>query len=183
MIKEHYLQTATHFASPHCDARPEAEAISLLVIHCISLPEGCYGTPYVKDLFLGNLDTSEGSGFEPLAGLTVSAHLVIRRNGQVEQYVPFNQRAWHAGQSSYCGRRRCNDFSIGIELEGTDKQPYTAVQYQQLVTITELLLAHYPALSRDRIVGHQHIAPGRKTDPGMAFDWSHYLTQLQTNNT
>lgn len=182
MIKEHYLQNATHYASPHYDARPEAETISLLVIHCISLPEGQYGTPYVKDLFLGTLDTSAGSGFEALDGLRVSAHLVIRRDGQIEQYVPFDQRAWHAGQSCYGGRQRCNDYSIGIELEGTDKQPYTAAQYQQLIAVTQLLMAQYPALTHDRIVGHQHIAPDRKTDPGEGFDWAYYLTQLQTNN-
>jgi AmpD protein len=108
----------------------------------------------------------------------VSAHCVIRRDGTLEQYVPFDKRAWHAGQSRYCGRKRCNDFSIGIELEGTDQSAYTDKQYQCLVEVTELLLMHYPKLNRRRIIGHEHIAPGRKTDPGSGFDWPRYLNQL-----
>lgn len=177
-IKNHWLTDARWVPSPHCDTRPDADDISLLVIHCISLPEGQFATPYVEQLFSGTLDTKAGSGFEPLAGLRVSAHLVIRRDGHVEQYVPFDQRAWHAGVSSHCGRRRCNDYSIGIELEGTDKDPFTAEQYQQLVAISRALLAQYPKLTRQRIVGHQDIARGRKTDPGSGFDWPHYLSEL-----
>ncbi|MGM0525275.1 MAG: 1,6-anhydro-N-acetylmuramyl-L-alanine amidase AmpD [Pseudomonadota bacterium] len=177
-IKNHCLTDARFVASPHYDARPDAADINLLVIHCISLPEGEFGTPYVEQLFKGTLDTTAGSGFEPLAGLRVSAHLVIRRDGQLEQYVPFNQRAWHAGVSSYCGRRRCNDYSIGIELEGTDNSEYTQQQYQQLVAVSRALLAEYPKLTRQRIVGHEHIARGRKTDPGTGFKWSHYLASL-----
>lgn len=173
-IKNHRLVEARQFTSPHYDARPSSADISLLVVHCISLPEGDYGTPFVEQLFMGELDTSHSSPFQYLAGLRVSAHLVIRRDGSVEQYVPFDQRAWHAGRSSFCGRKRCNDYSIGIELEGTDKDQYTDRQYEQLVAITTTLLTHYPRMRRNRIVGHQDIAPGRKTDPGQGFDWSRY---------
>ena len=177
-IVEHQLVAARQLPSPHFDARPDADDISLLVIHCISLPEGCYGSPYVEQLFLGTLDTSADSEFAYLDGLRVSAHLVIRRDGSVEQYVPFDQRAWHAGQSSYGGRTRCNDFSIGIELEGTDQDSYTDAQYQQLSAATAALLDYYPRLQRNRIVGHQDIAPGRKTDPGRGFDWHRYQQLL-----
>lgn len=164
--------------SPHFDERPQPDDISLLVVHCISLPEGEYGTPYIQDLFLGQLDCGCHPDFAPLNGLRVSAHCVIRRNGTVEQYVPFDKRAWHAGVSRYCGRRRCNDFSIGIELEGTDHSAYTQAQYEALTDVTRALLATYPKLTRRRIVGHEHIAPGRKTDPGHAFDWPTYLDAL-----
>lgn len=165
-------------ASPHCDERPQPDEISLLVIHCISLPEGKYGTPYVRQLFMGELKTDAHPDFSILKGLRVSAHCVIRRDGTLEQYVPFDKRAWHAGRSRYCGRRRCNDFSIGIELEGTDNSAYTQSQYEQLIAVTKALIARYPKLNRRRIVGHQDIAPGRKTDPGSEFDWRTYLDAL-----
>lgn len=177
-IENHLLTDAEYLASPHYDERPDDTDINLLVIHCISLPEGQFATPYVKQLFLGELDITADPSFQPLQGLRVSAHLVIRRDGTLEQYVPFDKRAWHAGVSSFCGRRRCNDYSIGIELEGTDHDSYTDAQYQQLVAVTDALLAHYPKLTRQRIVGHEHIARGRKTDPGPGFNWSHYLTRL-----
>lgn len=166
------------YPSPHCDERPLDDDISLLVVHCISLPEGHFGTPYVHDLFMGQLDVAADPAFKPLAGLKVSAHLVIRRNGRLEQYVPFNRRAWHAGQSSFCGRQRCNDFSIGIELEGTDYSAYTDEQYQQLAAVTEALMLDYPQLRKDAIVGHEDIAPGRKTDPGKQFDWARYRAAI-----
>ena len=177
-IVGHRLAGAQQRLSPHYDARPDADDISLLVIHCISLPEGSYASPYVEQLFMGTLDTSADSEFAYLDGVRVSAHLVIRRDGLIEQYVPFDQRAWHAGKSSFGGRTRCNDFSIGIELEGTDQDRYTDAQYQQLAATTDALLNHYPRLRRNRIVGHQDIAPGRKTDPGQGFDWQRYLHLL-----
>ncbi|MEX1222796.1 MAG: 1,6-anhydro-N-acetylmuramyl-L-alanine amidase AmpD [Idiomarina sp.] len=177
-IRQHCLSEARFEPSPHADARPDEQDINLLVVHCISLPEGRFGEPYIHDLFMGQLDSSAHPDFAILKGLRVSAHVVIRRDGEVVQYVPFNQRAWHAGKSWYCGRRRCNDFSIGIELEGTDYQSYTEQQYQQLVQIAAALMHTYPALNRRRIVGHQHIAPGRKTDPGPGFDWHHFHTLL-----
>lgn len=177
MINNGWLKHATKRESPHADERPDPEDINLLVMHGISLPAGEFGGPYIDDLFMGTLDTTAHPDFNILEGLRVSAHCLIRRDGELLQYVPFHRRAWHAGRSSYCGRRRCNDFSIGIELEGTDDQPYTKAQYARLAEVVEHLLQHYPALTRHRIVGHQHIAPVRKTDPGPAFDWA-YFKQL-----
>lgn len=178
-IQDHCLTSARQFQSPHADLRPEQTDINLLVVHGISLPAGEFGGPYIHDLFMGQLDCQAHPDFAVLEGLRVSAHLVIRRDGEVIQYVPFNQRAWHAGRSWYCGRPRCNDFAIGIELEGTDDTSYTDQQYQQLADIATLLVEHYPLLRRQRIVGHQHIAPGRKTDPGPAFDWDKFQSLLR----
>ncbi len=164
--------------SPHCDARPDADDISLLVIHGISLPAGVFTGDAVRDLFLGQLDCGAHSGFADLAGVRVSAHFFIRRDGQILQFVSCRERAWHAGVSRFDGRERCNDFSIGVELEGTDTQPYTDHQYTQLVVLTRALQQAYPRISRARIVGHEHIAPVRKTDPGPAFDWPRLLWAL-----
>jgi len=177
-IKNHKITTAAQHPSPHYDERPQSAEVSLLVIHCISLPEGQYGTPYIRQLFMGDLEPDAHPDFAILKGLRVSAHCVIRRDGTLEQYVPFDKRAWHAGMSRYCGRRRCNDFSIGIELEGTDHSAYTQEQYEQLIAVTKALIGTYPNLNRRRIVGHQDIAPGRKTDPGSEFDWQTYLNAL-----
>jgi len=175
---DHRYQAATQRCSPHCDARPDPADINALVIHGISLPAGEFGGADVDALFMGTLDTSQRADYAPLAGLRVSAHIFIRRTGEVIQYVPFDQRAWHAGRSNYCGRRRCNAFTIGVELEGTDDTPYTEEQYQQLVALTMSLLATYPHFNRRRIVGHEQIAPGRKTDPGPAFSWTYFETLL-----
>ncbi|WP_404398360.1 1,6-anhydro-N-acetylmuramyl-L-alanine amidase AmpD [Idiomarina loihiensis] len=177
-IKNHKITTAAQHPSPHYDERPQSAEVSLLVIHCISLPEGQYGTPYIRQLFMGDLEPDAHPDFAILKGLRVSAHCVIRRDGTLEQFVPFDKRAWHAGMSRYCGRRRCNDFSIGIELEGTDHSAYTQEQYEQLIAVTKALIGTYPNLNRRRIVGHQDIAPGRKTDPGSEFDWQTYLNAL-----
>ncbi|TRX52697.1 1,6-anhydro-N-acetylmuramyl-L-alanine amidase AmpD [Thalassomonas sp. M1454] len=163
--------------STHCDER-ECEDISLLVVHNISLPPGQFGSGHITDLFLGRLNPDEHDYFKDIYQIRVSAHCLIRRDGQVVQYVPFNKRAWHAGVSSFCDREKCNDFSIGIEMEGTDDLPYTNAQYEQLQVITKLLLAHYPEINTDRIVGHSDIAPGRKTDPGESFDWIKYKQGL-----
>ncbi|RUO42904.1 1,6-anhydro-N-acetylmuramyl-L-alanine amidase AmpD [Aliidiomarina taiwanensis] len=164
--------------SPHYDARPDPTDISLLVVHGISLPAGKFGGPYVHDLFMGCLDCQADASFIALEGLRVSAHCFIRRDGQLIQYVPFHQRAWHAGVSSWQGRERCNDFSIGVELEGTDDAPYTEEQYTQLVALSKALMGSYPAITTNRIVGHEHIAPGRKTDPGPAFNWDTFKQRL-----
>ncbi len=160
--------------SPHCDDRPDAQDISLLVVHNISLPAGCFGRSYIEALFMGMLDCHVHPDFADLAGLRVSAHVLVRREGEVVQFVPFHHRAWHAGVSTYQGRSGCNDFSIGIELEGTDTWVYTYAQYQRLAEIAALLCQHYPMLSPQHIVGHSDIAPDRKTDPGEAFDWVHF---------
>lgn len=172
-----WLDTATglwsnaeQLASPHCDARPTDE-VSLLVIHNISLPPGEFGGRHIDDLFLGRLDAGAHPYFAGIAHLKVSAHACIFRDGRVSQYVPTTQRAWHAGESSYEGRNRCNDFSIGIELEGTDDEPFTDAQYETLIALTKAVLKVYLKITPKRIVGHSNIAPGRKTDPGPHFDW------------
>ena len=158
--------------SPHFDARPKGVAPELLVVHGISLPAGEFGGPWIDHLFAGDLSPDAHPALREVAALRVSAHAVIRRDGAVTQYVPFGMRAWHAGQSEYQGRSGCNDFSIGIELEGTDAIPYTDAQYHGLTALVSALLATYSTLSAQRITGHSDIAPGRKTDPGPAFDWA-----------
>lgn len=168
------LAPAQRQPSPNADQRPPNTAISLLVIHNISLPAGRFGGPAVTQLFTNQLDTSAGSLFAELDGLRVSAHFFLRRQGELVQFVSTQDRAWHAGVSQFRGRNRCNDFSIGIELEGTDLLPYTDAQYQQLAALTHVLKARYPLQAA---VGHEHIAPGRKTDPGPAFDWQRYGRQ------
>jgi N-acetyl-anhydromuramoyl-L-alanine amidase len=157
--------------SPHFDARPSGVAASLIIIHGISVPTGDFGGPWIDQLFTGNLRADAHADFAAIAALRVSAHALIRRDGTVTQYVPFHQRAWHAGKSSFEGRERCNDFSIGIELEGCDQLAYTDAQYRSLSGLIQALCATYAALSSDRIAGHSEVAPGRKTDPGPAFDW------------
>ena len=164
--------------SPHFDRRPRDIAPELIVVHGISLPAGEFGGPWIDHLFAGDLPPNAHPSFRDTATLRVSAHALIRRDGSVIQYVPFGMRAWHAGQSQYQGRSGCNDFSIGIELEGTDVIPYTDAQYQSLAALVRALLTAYPTLSADRITGHSDIAPGRKTDPGPSFDWQRWRKVL-----
>ena len=166
-----WLKGVRHSPSPYCDERPEGVDVDLLVIHGISLPPGKFGGPYIDQLFTHKLDKNADPYFADIADLQVSAHLLIRRTGELIQYVSFLQRAWHAGESSFRGRCRCNDFSIGIELEGCDTVPYTPEQYQRLRQVVAILRQAWPILTDDRIVAHSDIAPGRKTDPGQAFDW------------
>jgi len=172
------LDSAVFIKSPFYNQRPLNTQISLLVIHCISLPEGEFATEHIENLFTGCLDCSADPSFSDLEGLEVSAHCVIRRDGLIEQYVPFQQRAWHAGVSSFDGVEGCNDFSIGIELEGTDCTAYSELQYQALAKVTQQIQARYPLITSERIVGHSDIAPGRKTDPGSGFDWPYYIQLL-----
>lgn len=174
-----YYQDAKQIGSPFYNERPIGSDISLLVIHCISLPEGCYGGKAIEQLFTGCLDCDCDPQFSSLTGLEVSAHCVIRRDGMVEQYVPFLARAWHAGVSIFDGVEACNDYSIGIELEGTDKSTYTEKQYKALATLTNAIQKAYPNITNQRITGHSDIAPGRKTDPGIGFDWSLYFNLLE----
>jgi len=146
--------------------------MSLIVIHCISLPPGEFGGDWIDRLFTNTLPPDAHPYFAGIHHLRVAAHALIRRDGSITQYVPFHQRAWHAGVSSYHGREVCNDFSIGIELEGTETVDYTGDQYTSLAELVAALLAHYPSLSRQAITGHSDIAPGRKTDPGPSFQWA-----------
>ena len=171
-VSQDVLQGARILPSPHCDARPAGVDVDLVVLHSISLPPGQFGGDAVERLFLGTLNPASHSSFADLAGVRVSSHLFIRRDGEVIQFVPFQQRAWHAGKSSWQGRDACNDFSIGIELEGSDYVPYDLAQYAVLNAVLKALYQAYPLLDRSRVVGHAEIAPGRKTDPGPAFDWA-----------
>lgn len=172
------LEQAIFLPSPHYDERPDGMPVDMIVIHNISLPPGEFGGDAVERLFLGNLDQAAHPYFEKIAGRKLSSHLFIKRGGDMIQFVPFHYRAWHAGESFFDGRTRCNDFSIGIELEGTDDLPYEDVQYQQLAGVIRALLHDYPHIDRDRIVGHADIAPVRKTDPGPAFDWEYLKGML-----
>ncbi|MEQ8859561.1 MAG: 1,6-anhydro-N-acetylmuramyl-L-alanine amidase AmpD [Pseudomonadales bacterium] len=172
---DHWLKPATRLESPNSDERPDPAAVELVVVHGISLPPGRFGGRYVRDLFLNRLDLRAHPAFASLDGVRVSAHLFLSRRGAVTQFVPFDRRAWHAGASSWRGRSGCNDFAIGIELEGTDERRYTTSQYRRLEQVLRVLLARYPRLSPDAIVGHCEIAPGRKSDPGPAFDWPRVL--------
>ena len=176
-IHDGWLNNVTHIPSPHHDDRPEDEEPSLLVIHNISLPPGQFGGPYINQLFTGTLNPEEHPFFDEIKHLRVSAHCLIRRDGEIIQYVPFNKRAWHAGQSNYQGREKCNDFSIGIELEGTDYEAFTEAQYIALAKLTKLLITEFPQIEQN-ITGHSDIAPHRKTDPGPYFDWQHYKNAL-----
>jgi N-acetyl-anhydromuramoyl-L-alanine amidase len=166
------LAGARQVLSPHLDERPPGIVADLIVLHGISLPPGGFGGPWIDRLFTGSLPTDAHPYFAQIAGARVSAHLLIRRDGTPVQYVPFGARAWHAGVSQYEGRSACNDFSIGIELEGTDDEPYEAAQYATAAAVIHALLRAYSDLSASRIVGHSDIAPGRKTDPGPSFDWA-----------
>lgn len=172
------LEGVRYAPSPNCDVRPADTAISALVIHAISMPPGEYGGADIERLFCNNLDFGCHPFYREIDGLTVSAHLLIRRDGQVVQFVPFLQRAWHAGASTLEGRARVNDFSIGIELEGSDHAPFEEAQYLALAEVTRALCAAYPDITPQRIVGHADIAPERKTDPGPYFNWQRYRRAL-----
>jgi AmpD protein len=165
--------------SPNFDARPGGILPELIVVHGISLPPDEFGGPWIDRLFTNALPPAEHPYFEKIKELKVSTHLLIRRNGELVQYVPFHERAWHAGASSYQGRERCNDFSVGIELEGADEIPYEPAQYRMLSAAILELCKAYPSLSLARIAGHSDIAPGRKTDPGPAFDWQRLYALLR----
>jgi AmpD protein len=166
--------------SPHFSLRDKSAEVYLLVVHNISLPPQQFGGGYITDFFLGKLDQKAHPYFEEIAQLKVSAHCLITRNGHIVQYVSFDDKAWHAGVSSYEGTDKCNDFSIGIELEGADNIPYTQEQYQALAQLTKTLKVSYPKI-KDNITGHSDIAPGRKTDPGGAFNWEHFYHCLKSS--
>ncbi|MBS1201255.1 MAG: N-acetyl-anhydromuranmyl-L-alanine amidase [Proteobacteria bacterium] len=166
------LVEGVHFVpSPNCDERPPGCDLELVVVHNISLPPGEYGGPWIERLFTNALAGTEHPYFEDIRGLRVSAHLLIRRDGSLMQFVPLGLRAWHAGESSWRGRSRCNDFSVGVELEGADDVPYEDRQYTTLSALVAALVDVYPGIRPDSVTGHSDIAPGRKTDPGPAFDW------------
>ena len=176
MTEEGIVEEARYVASPNCDDRPAGCAIDLIVLHAISLPPGAYGGPAIEELFTNRLDCAAHADYSTLAGLEVSAHFLIRRGGDLVQFVPCARRAWHAGVSSWRGRTRCNDFSIGIELEGTDYEPFAEAQYATLARLTRAVKTRYRF---EDVVGHSDVAPGRKTDPGPHFDWARYRALLE----
>lgn len=173
------LPTVDQCPSPHFDKRPDINDISLLVIHYISLPPEEFGQHFIDDFFQGKLDPNAHPYFKEIADLRVSSHCLINREGNITQYVNLNDRAWHAGLSSFQGREKCNDFAIGIELEGSDNQPFTQAQYDTLIALTKSIMQAYPKITAERIVGHCHISPGRKIDPGKYFEWDKYLTAIK----
>lgn len=173
-----WLRGVRRVRSPNHDRRPVGTEVELIVVHGISLPPGEFGGRWIADLFMNRLDPTAHPYFATIAGLEVSSHLLVRRDGAVVQFVPLDARAWHAGASRFRGRERCNDFSIGIELEGADRVPYTQRQYARLATLARLIMRRHPLVTPRRIVGHSHVAPGRKTDPGPAFDWRSFRARL-----
>ena len=178
-----WLPGARRVPSPNCDARPAGAEISLIVIHGISLPPGEYGGPWIDAMFTNQLDPAAHPYFAEFCTHRVSAHVLIRRDGELVQYVAFPQRAWHAGASCFRDQQACNDFSVGIELEGSDDDYYTDMQYQVLARVVAALQCAYPSILADHVVGHCDIAPGRKTDPGPGFSWPRFwelLKNLQT---
>jgi AmpD protein len=167
--------------SPNFNERPEGvDDIDLLVIHNVSLPPEQFGGKYIEHFFCNQLDENAHPYFKTIAGLQVSAHLLITREGEVIQFVPFGARAWHAGRSCFGARKECNDYSLGIELEGADTIAYTDTQYRVLASVTKALMHYYPGITKERIVGHNDIAPERKTDPGEAFSWQHFFKLLES---
>ena len=172
------VQDIRFIPSPNFDERPDRLHICVLVIHAISLPPDCYDNHYVEDLFTNCLDAAAHPYFENIADLALSAHFYIKRSGEIVQFVETRHRAWHAGESRFRGRSRVNDFSIGIELQGSDHDEFEMAQYLNLARLTRCLLLAYPKIALDHIIGHSDIAPGRKTDPGPYFDWHRYRQLL-----
>ena len=179
MFEDGWLSSATKIPSPNFNQRPEASEINLLVIHNISLPPFQFNGQFVEDFFLGKLNSVEHPYFNTIKELEVSSHFYIRRDGSVIQFVSTLDRAWHAGVSEFEGKSNCNDYSIGIELAGADNIPYTRNQYHSIASLTKRIQSEYPAITQNRIAGHSDIAPERKTDPGLSFDWQRYFELLR----
>lgn len=173
-----WLDDVKRITSPNYDDRPEGVGVDMIVIHNISLPPKRYDNDYVEQFFQNKLKASEHPYFKEIAEMQVSAHLYIKRDGSIIQFVPLDKRAWHAGKSSWQEREACNDFSIGIELQGCDEEPFSEEQYQTLARLTVKIKGLFPKISRENTVGHSDIAPGRKTDPGPFFEWEKYFSEL-----
>ena len=176
-LEQGWLEEANKCPSPNFDNRINQE-IDLIVLHSISLPPGIYGNSFIEDFFQNKLDQSKDHFFQEIKDLKVSSHFLIKRDGSITQFVSILDRAWHAGISSFKGRENCNDFSIGIELEGTDTDSFEENQYNSLVSLTKILMSEFSSITVDRIIGHSDIAPGRKTDPGKGFDWYKYKDRI-----
>ena len=178
IIEDHLLKSAKQIQSPNYSERLNEDDINLIVIHSISLPPGKYNNSYIEDFFCNKLSVNENKYFESISDLKVSSHILIKRDGKIIQFVPFNKKAWHAGESVFKGRLNCNEFSIGIELEGCEEDDFTQNQYKNLVNICLTLFKYYPEITRQNVVGHSEIAPGRKTDPGKNFNWEYLRENL-----
>ena len=177
-INNHLIADIKFLESPNFNTRPKGTSINLLVIHSISLPPKVYGSNHIENFFLNKLDHSLDPFYEEIKELKVSTHLLIKRDGEIIQFVPFNMRAWHAGESSFDGKDNCNDYSIGIELEGADDDDFEEIQYDKLCEVTIALQEEYKNITKENIKGHSDIAPGRKTDPGVFFNWDRYLDNV-----
>ena len=177
-INNHLIADIKFLESPNFNTRPTGTSINLLVIHSISLPPKVYGSNHIENFFLNKLDHSLDPFYEEIKELKVSAHVLIKRDGEIIQFVPFNMRAWHAGESSFEGKNNCNDYSIGIELEGADDDDFEEIQYDKLCEVTIALQDEYKNITKENIKGHSDIAPGRKTDPGLFFNWDRYLDNV-----
>lgn len=182
-IENGFLDVARQHPSPNCDDRLAGADVDLVVVHGISLPPAEFGGPWIDQLFTNKLDPEQHAYFREIHEQRVSSHLLIRRDGEIVQYVPFDKRAWHAGESSFAGRPQCNDYAVGIEMEGTDDRSYEAIQYDTLTDVIACLMHEYPGISLQRITGHCDVSPGRKTDPGEAFDWPHLTALLKLHDT
>lgn len=178
LIEDHLLKSAKQIQSPNYSERLNEDDINLIVIHSISLPPGKYNNSYIEEFFCNKLSVNENKYFESISDLKVSSHILIKRDGKIIQFVPFNKKAWHAGESVFKGRLNCNEFSIGIELEGCEEDNFTQNQYKNLVNICLTLFKYYPEITRQNVVGHSEIAPGRKTDPGKNFNWEYLRENL-----
>ena len=178
LIEDHLLKSAKQIQSPNYSERLNEDDINLIVIHSISLPPGKYDNSYIEEFFCNKLSVNENKYFESISDLKVSSHILIKRDGKIIQFVPFNKKAWHAGESVFKGRLNCNEFSIGIELEGCEEDDFTQNQYKNLVNICLTLFKYYPEITRQNVVGHSEIAPGRKTDPGKNFNWEYLRENL-----
>jgi len=181
IIQNHRIKDVRFVESPNYDDRPDVDDISLIIIHNISLPPGEFGGPHIEQLFTNQLDAEEHDYFKEISHLRVSAHVLIRRDGELIQFVDFNKAAWHAGVSNYKSRETCNHFSIGIELEGTDDREFESIQYKVLAEMIPALIKSYPKLSIENIAGHSDVAPGRKTDPGPFFNWQKLEENMKEN--
>ena len=177
-IKMGLIEGCPYIPSPNWNERPSNTSISLIVIHCISLPPGEYGGDGITQFFTNQLEEHIHEYYPNVSQMLVSCHILIRRDGSLIQYVPFHKRAWHAGVSTFQGKKDCNDFSIGIELEGTEETPFEPIQYEVLANMVKKLMSEYPDIQKDRVVGHSHISPGRKCDPGDYFDWEIFYKEL-----
>ena len=173
-----WLSDVRQVPSPNCDDRPANSEVDMVIIHGISLPPREYGGPHIDQLFTNTLNPKEHPYFAEIVALRVSSHVLVNRQGEITQYVPFDSRAWHAGESAFEGRGCCNDFSIGIELEGCDDEDYAPLQYEIAASLVKLLMIYFKGINKQRVVGHCHVAPGRKTDPGAAFNWDYFYSLL-----